>query len=53
VATYTQEDYAQIAAAVGKDIADVMVHQKGFENAALMFRQSRLLTLSPSAWPMT
>jgi hypothetical protein len=41
VATYTQEDYAQIAAAVGKDVADVMAHQKGFENAALMFRLDR------------
>jgi hypothetical protein len=41
VATYTQQDYARIAAAVGKDVSDVMAHQKDFENAALIFRLDR------------
>jgi hypothetical protein len=41
VAVYTQDDYARIAAAVGKAVADVMAHQKHFENAALMFRLDR------------
>ena len=41
MATYAQEDYARIAAAVGKVVADVMAHQKDFENAALMFKLDR------------
>lgn len=41
MATYTHEDYGQIASAVGKDAADVMAHQKDFENAAVMFRLDR------------
>jgi hypothetical protein len=39
--TYAQEDFERIAGAVGKDVADVIAHQKDFENAALMFRLDR------------
>jgi hypothetical protein len=41
VNTYTQQDFERIAAAVGKDVADAMTHQKDFENAAFMFKLDR------------
>jgi hypothetical protein len=41
VPTYAQEDFERIAVAIGKDAADVMVHQNDFENAALKFRLDR------------
>jgi hypothetical protein len=47
VATYTQDDYAQIAAALGKHVPEVIVYQKDFENAALMFRLDSGLLAEP------
>jgi hypothetical protein len=38
MATYSGEDFERIAAAIGKDIADVMQHEKGFEAAATWYR---------------
>ena len=39
MATYSREDFERIAAAIGKDVADVMQHEKSFEAAALWYRQ--------------
>jgi hypothetical protein len=38
---YSKEDFEQIAAAIGKDVADVMQHEKRFEAAATWYRLSR------------
>ena len=38
MSTYSKEDLEQIAAAIGREVADVLAHQKLLENAALMFR---------------
>ena len=37
--TYANEDFEHIAAAIGKDVADVTQHEKSFEVAALWYRQ--------------
>ena len=39
MATYSREDFERIAAAIGKDVANVMQHEKSFEAAALWYRQ--------------
>jgi hypothetical protein len=39
MATYSIEDFERIAAAIGKDVADVMQHEKSFEAAALWYRE--------------
>jgi hypothetical protein len=36
--TYSKEDFERIAAAIGKDVADVMRHDKSFEAAATWYR---------------
>ena len=38
MSTYSQDDYEAIATAIGKDVADVMRHAKGFEAAAVWYR---------------
>ena len=38
---YSSEDFDRIAAAIGKQVADVSAHQKHFENAACAFRLER------------
>jgi len=41
MATYSENDFQQIAAAVGKKMSDVAARQKDFENIALAFRLDR------------
>jgi hypothetical protein len=41
VATYSKENFEQIAAAIGKDVAHVMKHEKRFEAAATWYRLCR------------
>jgi len=36
--TYSKEDFERIAAAIGKDVADVIRHEKSFEAAATWYR---------------
>lgn len=42
MATYTQQDYARIAAVIGKNLADVMAHQKAFEKKLVGGPQRRV-----------
>ena len=39
MATYSKEDFERIAAAIGKDVADVVQHGTSFESAAHWYRQ--------------
>ena len=39
MATYSKEDFERIAAAIGKDVADVAQHETSFESAAHWYRQ--------------
>jgi hypothetical protein len=48
MATYSRENFEQIAVAIGKDVADVMQHEKGFEAAALWYRQDCRAPKAPS-----
>jgi hypothetical protein len=41
VATYSKENFEQIAAAIGKDVADVGRHKEAFEAAAMWYRLNR------------
>jgi hypothetical protein len=41
MATYSREDFEQIAAAIGNDITDIWRHEKRFEAAAMWYRLSR------------
>ena len=41
MATYSKDDFERIAAAIGKDVADVKRHEKAFEAAAMWYRLSR------------
>ena len=41
MATYSKEDFERIAAPIGKDVADVMQHEKCFEAAATWYRLFR------------
>src|SRR5680860_777866 len=39
MATYSQGDFERIASAIGKDVIDVLRHEKNFEAAAVWYRQ--------------
>jgi len=38
MATYSQEDFEQIATAIGKDVIDVLRHERSFDAAAVWYR---------------
>jgi hypothetical protein len=42
VATYSEDDFKRIAAAIGKHVAGVACHEKAFEAAAMWYRLSRI-----------
>ncbi|HUU24808.1 MAG TPA: hypothetical protein VMW68_04500 [Methyloceanibacter sp.] len=48
MATYSKENFERIAAAIGKDVADVMQHEKSFEAASLWYRQDCRAPKAPS-----
>jgi hypothetical protein len=48
MATYSKDDFERIAVAIGKDVADVMQHEKSFEAAALWYRQDCRAPKAPS-----
>ena len=48
MATYSKENFERIAAAIGKDVADVMQHEKSFEAAAHWYRQDCRAPKAPS-----
>jgi hypothetical protein len=39
--TYSEDDFERIAAAIGKDVADVRRHEEAFEAAAMWYRLNR------------
>jgi hypothetical protein len=39
--TYSEDDFERIAAAVGKDVSEIMRHEREFENAAAWYRSAR------------
>jgi hypothetical protein len=41
MATYSREDFEQIASAIDKDVADVCRHERQFEAAAMWYRLDR------------
>ena len=48
MATYSNEDFARIAVAICKDVADITPHKRSFEAAALWYRQDCRAPKSPT-----
>jgi hypothetical protein len=48
MATYSKQDFERIAAAIGKDVADVVRHENYFEAAAVWYRLDCKVPKSPT-----